>query len=267
MNLVFVSAAPLRLLLAGAALGGLLIFALVSEPDASCGALLCFLAALWPALLALGVVNARDSWRAFALGGFLPALAAFILAFGLLLIGAANEDALLSEALERAAHARFGLAAVWLLAGCVGLAAAALRHLALLDLRQVPIAWLKPQFRLRTLFVLVAIIAAWAANYRVQALRSRQEQDALEALTQSGARVLSEAGDRYPSWVSYLLGPSFHNTYYSVILQAPQLNEDTFARLEHVPHLVDLTVEGPAKSEAEVEQLIDRFPQCHVWRQ
>ena len=120
--------------------------------------------------------------------------------------------------------------------------------------------WRRPQFGLRTLFVLTAIIAAWAANYRVQTVRSKTEQEAISALCGSGASIVADRRPRYPSWCRYLLGPSFHDTAYGVELPANRLNEQTVERLEQISHLDCLTIDNPAISDAQVLELAERFP-------
>lgn len=120
--------------------------------------------------------------------------------------------------------------------------------------------WRRPQYGLRTLFVLIAIVAVWAANYRVQAIRSETEQEAISALCGSGASVVADRRPFYPSWCRYLFGPSFHDTAYGVELPADRLNEQTVERLEQISHLDCLTITDPAISDVQVLELAERFP-------
>lgn len=116
----------------------------------------------------------------------------------------------------------------------------------------------RPQFRLRTLFVLLTICSVWAANYRFQARRAANEQQALHALAKHGSRVLATRNG-WPHWCRYVLGPSFHGAKYHVVLPAAQLDDATAHRLEQIPHLADVSIRAPV-GESEVIELADRFP-------
>lgn len=120
--------------------------------------------------------------------------------------------------------------------------------------------WRRPQFGLRTLFVSTAIVAAWAGNYRVQAVRAETEQEAISALCGDGASVVADRRPFYPSWCRYLLGPSFHDTAYGVELPADRLDEQTVERLGQISHLDCLTIADPAISDVQVLELAERFP-------
>jgi hypothetical protein len=120
--------------------------------------------------------------------------------------------------------------------------------------------WRRPQFSLRTLFVSIAIVAAWAGNYRVQAIRSETEQEAISALCGSGASVVADRRPHYPSWCRYVLGPSFHDTAYGIELPSDRLDEQTVERLGQILHLDCLTITDPAISDVQMLALAERFP-------
>ena len=117
----------------------------------------------------------------------------------------------------------------------------------------------RPQFRLRNLFVLLTVCSVWAANYRYQARRAADEQNALHALAQGGARVLSSQNGHYPDWCRCVLGPSFHNAGYHIVLPTARLDDGTAHRLEQIPHLMDVSIGVPV-DESEVMELTDRHP-------
>ncbi len=117
----------------------------------------------------------------------------------------------------------------------------------------------RPQFSLRTLFVLLTGCAVWAENYRFQSRRADDEQLAIRALSQEGARVFAVRSGHYPECCRYVLGPSFHNAGYRVVLKTAQIDDETAHRLEQIPHLLSVSVRAPV-AESEVMSLADRFP-------
>ncbi|HXT57737.1 MAG TPA: hypothetical protein VN699_03840 [Pirellulales bacterium] len=245
---------PGRLAGAGALLG-LVALATFGEADWSCGAALVFLAALLFALLMLAIVHAPGAGRTFAIGAIAPA-AALVVTLRAMLFEAGS----LAESLESVARERYLVGAAWLLAALVGASCAGLMSLWSLERRAAAPGRRRPQFGLRALFVLIAIVAAWAANYRVQAMRANAEQEAIYAISREGANVVADRRGAYPSWCRYLLGPSFHNTAYGVELPADRINEKTMKRLEQISHLDCLTIADPAISDVQAFELAERFP-------
>ena len=252
---------------AGGSLLGLMVLAMRAEPDVAAGAAILFLASLFFALLVLAIVHAPGAGRTFAIGAIGPAAVACFLPQLAIVSGMVSDlgDSL-GEGLTGVARQRGTLAAGWLLAVLVGSTCAGLRHLSLRERIAAKAPWRRPQFRLRTLFAIVALVAVWAANYRVQWQCSRIEQESLNELADSGARVLAARHGHWPDWACYVIGPSFHNAGYEVQMPADRLDESAIERLAKIPHLVGVTVSGPAASEAYVSTLIERFPECSIRR-
>ena len=256
MDFIKKTAASPGLLAAGGALLGLLALAMFGEPDWSCGATLAFLASLFFALLLLTIVHAPGGGRTFAVGALAPAAAALLVPLRATLF----ETNQLAESLESVARERYLVGAAWLLAALVGASCAGLQSLGSLERRAAASGRRRPQFGLRALFAAIAIVAVWAANYRVQAIRANAEQEAIYAISGEGANVVADRRGVYPSWCRYLLGPSFHNTAYGVELPADRINEKTMQRLEQISHLDCLTIADPAISDVQAFELAERFP-------
>lgn len=115
------------------------------------------------------------------------------------------------------------------------------------------------QFSLRTLFILLTGCAVWAGNYCFQSRRAADEQLAIHALSKGGARVFAVRSGHYPDCCRYVLGPSFHNAGYHVVLKTAQIDDETARRLERMPHLLSVSVRAPV-AESEVISLAERFP-------
>ena len=252
---------------AGGSVLGLTALAMLAEPDASVGAAILFLGALFFALLVLAIVHAPGAGRTFAVGALAPAAIVSFVPQLAMLIGAISDPAeSLGESFTGVARHREPIAAGWLLAALVGSACLALRRLWLCERGLAASRWRRPQFGLRSLFALVMIVAVWAANYRMQATRCQAEQDAIHQLGEAGASILAERRGRMPGWAHYVLGPSFHDAGYEVDLPAARLDDETIEVLARIPHLIGVTISGPATSEDYVSQLITRLPDCSIER-
>lgn len=261
------SASPAVTMAGGSALG-LTALTMLAEPDASVGAAILFLGALFFAVLVLAIVHAPGAGRTFAVGALAPAAIVSFVPQLAMLVGAISDPAeSLGESLKGVAEHREHIAAGWLLATLAGSACLALRRLWLCERGLEAPRWRRPQFGLRSLFALALIVAVWAANYRVQATRRQAEQDAIHQLSGAGARILSERRGRMPGWAHYVLGPSFHDGGYEVQLPAARLDNETIEALARIPHLMGVTISGPATSEDQVSLLISRLPDCNIERQ
>lgn len=237
---------------------GLVVLATVGQANSLSGATILFLAALIPALLVLVVIHLPGAARTFAIGAMFPSSAAFIGGFGTLALGGGD----LQPALEEIALSKLQFAAAWVMAAVVGLSCIGFRHLFLVPQAHSVSPLRPPQFGLRGIFISTAVCALWGANYRFQASRAQAEQQTLMTFCGApGAKVVAVTHGWYPRWFRYLLGPSFHNAEYEVVLPVAQLNAETVQRLEKIPHLGSVTLLGPPMlSEADVVELADQFP-------
>lgn len=121
----------------------------------------------------------------------------------------------------------------------------------------------RPQFGLRAIFALITLCAICAANYHVQARRAEEEQQAIHALSKDGARVFSVARRHFPHWCRYVLGPSFHNAGYHIVLPANRLDDQAARRLEQISHRVSISIRGPSsvpESESKHLEAAERYP-------